>query len=196
MFTPSKADSSDTAAPGTEGHQLIARTVERQIPVHHAGDTHGPQAIQLQALLGSHCRKNSCHALLNPVPCVTHLVGPHPVNEMVLPGEGRGCDGIPVIVDQDGLDTGRPELDAQRCPPFGHGVSLLVGVAFLHGVTFRCALTRSVLAVHVLVSLPEPVDHLVGQGFDRPELECRGLDRGSAVLADCEGAVLCHEDGR
>ena len=99
-------------APGAERRQQLASGIERQIAVHHAGDTERGKLRQLHAVL----RRNVRRALRVGVPDTRldrlERIAPDTVHELVLPVVRALRDDPVLVVNQHSLDARRAELDA------------------------------------------------------------------------------------
>ena len=69
--------------------------------------------LDLDVIAGLHIGPEGGVAVLQAEPEGLLAVGPEAVHELVLPLVGALGDGFVLLIDQDGLDTGGSELDAQ-----------------------------------------------------------------------------------
>ena len=116
-------------SPGQEGSQLLVFLVQSQIAVHHAGDADGTDLGQFHTVLALHISGQICKALLQATDCIVQMIGPAVIFQPVFPAEGAVRQHMVVFTDQDCLDAGGAQLDAQRglaggnCVLNGHGNS-------------------------------------------------------------------------
>ena len=101
-------------APGAEGHQYLLTLVEGHVAVHHGREADGGQGLNLAVILTVHVLAQVSVAVLQAVPDGLGGVGPQTVYQLVLPLVRALCDGFVVLVDEDGLDTGRAKLDTEN----------------------------------------------------------------------------------
>ena len=100
-------------APGAERHELVPILVEGQISVHHRRDADGRETGRTHAIpeLGVRAGRRVC--LLHPLPDRIQRVRPGLVDVLVLPaGATRGQRDL-VVADDDRLDPGGAQLDAE-----------------------------------------------------------------------------------
>ena len=102
--------------PGAEGNEQAALLVERHVPVHHRADADGAEALDLHVVLLADVGAEVGVALLEAEPDEFLAVGPEAVHELVFPLVAALGDGDVVLIDQDGLDAGGAELDAEDGP--------------------------------------------------------------------------------
>ncbi len=100
-------------SPGAEGDKQGAFGVEGHVAVHHGADADGGEMLDLDVVAGLHVGAEGGVAVLQAEPEGFLAVGPETVHELVFPLMGALGDGIVVLIDQDGLDAGGSELDAQ-----------------------------------------------------------------------------------
>ena len=103
-------------APGAEGGQQLAVGIQGDVAVHHRGDADGPDRGQLDGVPVPQVAGEPDVGGPQPRDDVVDGVGPHAVDQVVGPLVGAGGDDGMGPVDEDGLDAGRAELDAQRGP--------------------------------------------------------------------------------
>ena len=103
----------DGVAPCAKLCKLVAVLVKGQIAVHHGGDTNRAHGGQRHAELGLYIGFQIGKAGLQPGMYGLHAVSPYAVHELVFPLIISVCDGEMLVVNQDGLDPGRAQLDAQ-----------------------------------------------------------------------------------
>ena len=119
--------------PGAEGHQEPVVLVEGQVPVHHGRKPHDSDTGQRHTVAFPDLGRQGGIGTLKSFPDLLQGVGPQAVLELVLPGKIPIGQGVVILVDQYGLDSGRAQLDTQGGPP---GLDFLsevpVGVRF-HG---------------------------------------------------------------
>ena len=101
-------------APRTEGDEELAVAVEGEVAVHHRGHAHGPDGRRAHAVPVLRVGEDRGDAGLQAAPHGFEGVGPHAVDELVLPVVAAGREDGPVGADEAGLDAGGSELDAQR----------------------------------------------------------------------------------
>ena len=90
--------------------------VEGHVPVHHRADADGREVLDLHVILLADVGTEVGVALLEAEPDDLLAVGPETVHELVLPLVTALGDGDMVLIDQDGLDAGGAELDAEDGP--------------------------------------------------------------------------------
>jgi hypothetical protein len=103
-------------APRAEGHQQVARLVEREVAVHHRRDADRADPVEADPVALLDVGDQVGVRRLESRPDVVECVGPRAVYEPVLPrvtADGQDAAGV-VGVDQARLDPGRAELDSQR----------------------------------------------------------------------------------
>ena len=119
--------------PGAEGHQEPVVLIEGQVPVHHGRKSHGSDTGQRHTVAFPDLGGQGGIGTLKSFPDLLQGVGPQAVLELILPGKIAIGQGVVILVDQYGLDSGRAQLDTQGGPP---GLDFLsevpVGVRF-HG---------------------------------------------------------------
>ena len=81
---------------GTKGH----------IAVHHGTDADGGKLLDFAIILSLDVAAKVCIAILNAVPDGFSAIGPESIDELVLPLVTALCDGLVLLVDEDGLDAG------------------------------------------------------------------------------------------
>ena len=121
--------------PGPEGHQQLTGRVEGHVAVHHGGETHRAHSLQRDAVAGLHIRRQVRVRGLQPRPDRVDVVGPESALELGLPLVATGGQRLVIRADEDGLDAGRAQLDAERRVATFDGVAR--GQVF-HDVNLRC----------------------------------------------------------
>ena len=100
-------------APRAEGHEDVLLLVEDHVAVHHGADADGGEGLYGRAVLLLHVGTEVGVAVLQAVPHGVEAVGPEAVDELVLPRVAALCDGLVLPVDENCLDAGGAELDAE-----------------------------------------------------------------------------------
>ena len=88
--------------------------VEGHVAVHHGRETDGCKGFYLAVVLLLHILAEFGIAVLESIPDGFYGVGPETVNQLILPFVRALCDGLIVLVDEDGLDAGRAKLDTEN----------------------------------------------------------------------------------
>ena len=84
--------------------------------MHHRAEADGAEALDLHVVLLADVGAEVGVALLEAEPDELLAVGPQAVHELVFPLVAALGDGDVVLIDQDGLDAGGAELDAENGP--------------------------------------------------------------------------------
>ena len=108
-------------APRAEGGEQVVVGVEGEVAVHHARDAdravgHGGDVVALTHV-GDQGRVGALQAGENLV----EAVGPQAALQVVLPAVAAGGEHLVVGADEDGLDAGRTEFDAESGVGGGDG---------------------------------------------------------------------------
>ena len=82
--------------------------------MHHGAHADGGQLFDFAVVLSLHVLAKVGIAVLQSVPDSFDAVGPESVDELVLPLVRTLCDGLVLLVDEDGLDAGRAKLDTEN----------------------------------------------------------------------------------
>ena len=123
-------------APGPEGDEEGVLFVKGEVAVHHGADAERLEAGEGNTILPLHVSLQGGKARLKSLFHFIKTIGPHPVYEAVLPVEAALGDRLVALVDEDRLDAGRAELDAEDRLSVGDkgfclGVHLsLLGICF------------------------------------------------------------------
>ena len=128
-------------APGAEGHQDLLLLVEGHVAVHHSREADGGQTLNLAVVLFLHVFAQLGIAVLQAIPDGLGAVGPESVDELVLPLVRALCNGFVVLIDKDGLDSRRTELNSQN--GFSSLNSLFCGHCFLIFISFGVLFCKS-----------------------------------------------------
>ena len=100
--------------PGAERHQQFAGLVECEVTVHHGGEADVADVRELLAIGGLDVVGQGGVSGLQTAPDLLGGVAPQTIFQMGSPAVVAGGDGLEVVVDEDGLDAGGAEFDAQR----------------------------------------------------------------------------------
>ena len=100
--------------PGAERHQQFAGLVECEVTVHHGGEADVADVRELLAIGGLDVVGHGGVSGLQTAPDLLGGVAPQTIFQMGSPAVVAGGDGLEVVVDEDGLDAGGAEFDAQR----------------------------------------------------------------------------------
>ena len=101
-------------SPGAERAELIALLVKRQITVHHSGNAHGRHLGQRRTVPFADILRQLPEAGLHTGPNVVQVISPIAVLQAVFPVIAAGGDGGVGVVDENSLDPGGAQLDAQE----------------------------------------------------------------------------------
>ena len=101
-------------APGAEGDKQLPAAVKGHIAVHHGRNADGAGLRQLLAEFLTHVAAKIGKAGLQAAVDLVERIGPHPVDQAVFPAVTAGGDRFMLAIEQDGLDAGRAELDAEH----------------------------------------------------------------------------------
>jgi len=99
--------------PGAERHELASVLVERQIAVHHRRDANSREAGRTHAVASLGVGQGNRIGLLNALPDRVQRVGPGLVDVPVLPAGAACRESRLAAADNDRLDPGGAELNAQ-----------------------------------------------------------------------------------
>ena len=119
--------SGDGITPGAERCQLVAFLVEDQVAVHHTGNADGSHFLKRLAELSLSVSFQLRETGLDTLDSICQFIGPHAVFQLVLPAVGAGSDDLMVLIDQNALDTGRAQLNAQNTNGKIHKILLIPG---------------------------------------------------------------------
>ena len=100
--------------PGAERHQQFAGLVECEVTVHHGGEADVADVRELLAIGGLDVVGHGGVSGLQTAPDLLGGVAPQTILQVGGPAVVAGGDGLEVVVDEDGLDAGGAEFDAQR----------------------------------------------------------------------------------
>ncbi len=113
-------------SPCTERHKDVALLVERHVAVHHGADAYGSKTFNLYIVGSLDVGPQIGIAVLQTVPDGLDAVGPQTVDKLVFPFVTPLGYGVVILIDEHGLDAGRPEFDAEN------GFALLNGGFGVH----------------------------------------------------------------
>ena len=119
MLSPNRADRAarglggDRVAPGAEGGEGATPVVQGEVSVHHAGHADGAHGRQLHAAGGAQVLRQGGVGGAQAGLDLVDGVGPHAVDQAVVPGVAAGGQDGAGRVGQDGLDAGGAEFDAE-----------------------------------------------------------------------------------
>ena len=116
--------------PSAEGNHDFVLLVESHIAVHHGRDTDTSQNLEFRIVLLEHILAEISIAVLQTIPDGLGAIGPESVDQLVFPGVTALGDGFVLLVDEDGLDTGRAKLDTEN------GFTLLDGFFCCHNISY------------------------------------------------------------
>ena len=117
-------------APSAEGHENLGLVVESHIAVHHRTETDGGKGFYLAVILVENVLAEVGVAVLKAIPDGFHTIGPDTVYELVLPLMTALGNGLVLLVDEHGLDSGRPKFDAEN------GFARFYCLFCVHGLCF------------------------------------------------------------
>lgn len=100
--------------PCAERNQNLFLLVESHVTVHHGTDPYGGEVFYLDAILCLHIVAQGGVAVLQTLPDSLDAIGPQTILQLVLPGMGALRYRLVLIIDEDGLDTGRAELYSEN----------------------------------------------------------------------------------
>ena len=100
-------------APSAERHHYFLLLVEGHVAVHHGRETDGGQRLYLAVVLLLHILAQFSVAVLQTVPYGLGGVSPKSVYQLVFPLVRTLCNGLVVLIDEDGLDSCGTKLDSQ-----------------------------------------------------------------------------------
>ena len=121
--------------PSAEGNHDFVLLVESHIAVHHGRDADASQNLEFRIVLLEHILAEISIAVLQAIPDGLGAIGPESVDQLVFPGVTALGDGFVLLVDEDGLDTGRAKLDTEN------GLTLLDGFFCCHNCLFSITST-------------------------------------------------------
>ena len=101
-------------APCAERYQQFARSIKRQIPMHHSRNANAPHRGQRLAALGQHIRSQCRVGSLHTLPDFLQRVGPDAVFQPVLPGKIALSHRLAGIAHKHSFDAGGTQLNAER----------------------------------------------------------------------------------
>ena len=101
-------------APCAERYQQLARSIKRQIPMHHSRNANAPHCGQWLATLGQHIRSQCRVGSLHTLPDFLQRVGPDAIFQPVLPGKIALGHRLAGIAHKHSFDAGGTQLNAER----------------------------------------------------------------------------------
>ena len=103
----------ERVAPSQKGVKLVPLRVKSQITVHHARNADAPHRRQRQAEPFPHIALQGPIAGLQAPVHIRQVIGPHAADQLIFPSVAAGSHRLEALVQQDGLDTGRAQLQAK-----------------------------------------------------------------------------------
>ena len=100
-------------SPGTECGKLIAVLVKWQVAVHHGRNADSTNRCKLLCVFLLEVRFQRCEAGLQARLRVRKRIRPHAAGELVFPCEAAGGDRQIAFIQQNGLDAGGTEFNAE-----------------------------------------------------------------------------------
>ena len=108
-------------APRAEGREQAIVRVEGEVAVHHRGDADRTVGRGGDVVAFAHVGDQGGVGALQAGENLIEAVGPQATLQVILPAVAAGGEHLMVGTDEDGLDAGRTDFDAERSVGGGDG---------------------------------------------------------------------------